>query len=166
MESLVMRGESWPVEQIELLKRLWAAGATAVAIGERLGGKSRSAVLGKIFRLRLDAAPARGRKTIAAPAGQHSAAPSRRRRRHIKRPPIAPKPLTQRKSLLELTNATCRWPHGRPGAPNFFFCGLPEADLEQGIPYCAKHMRRAYSPAISVGTARPTAQFPVRAAGR
>lgn len=161
-----MRGESWPVEQIELLKRLWTAGETAVVIGERLGGKSRSAVLGKIFRLRLDAEPAGGRKKIAATADRHSAAPSRRRRRQIKPPPIAPKPLTQNKSLLELTNATCRWPHGRPGAPNFFFCGLPEADLEQGIPYCAKHMRRAYSPAISVGTARPVTQCHVRSAGR
>jgi GcrA cell cycle regulator len=48
------------------------------------------------------------------------------------------------KTLLELTNNTCRWPHGRPGTEKFHFCGAPEADLERGIPYCARHMRRAY----------------------
>ncbi len=161
-----MRGESWSAERIELLKRLWAAGETAFAIGERLGGKSRSAVLGKVFRLRLDAAPTGGGKKVAATAGRHSDTPSRRRRQRIKPPPIASKPLTRHKSLLELTNASCRWPHGRPGAQNFFFCGVPEADLGQGIPYCAKHMRRAYSPATAVGVTVPIAHAQSPATGR
>jgi hypothetical protein len=56
----------------------------------------------------------------------------------------------QYKSLLELTNITCRWPHGRPGTDRFFFCGAPEADLERGIPYCARHMQRAYPAGVGV----------------
>ena len=47
-----MRG-AWMDDDIDLLKRLWAAGETAETIAARLGGLTRSAVLGKIFRLRL-----------------------------------------------------------------------------------------------------------------
>jgi GcrA cell cycle regulator len=48
-----MRGEAWNEEQVDLLKKLWAAGESAQAIAAKLGDMSRSAVLGKIFRLRL-----------------------------------------------------------------------------------------------------------------
>jgi GcrA cell cycle regulator len=146
-----MRGDLWTAERIELLRALWAKGETADAIAARLGGLSRSAVLGKIYRLRLhtDRAP------LDAPAKMRplsknavTQAPARRRRRtkYKKRMSVAPAPAPARqyKSLLELTNTTCRWPHGQPGTNRFFFCGAPEADLERGIPYCALHMRRAY----------------------
>jgi GcrA cell cycle regulator len=155
-----MRGEAWSAERIEMLRTLWSAGETAVAIGERLGGKSRSAVLGKVFRLRLEsnhvAAAAQAAAKTAEVRGERPNAPARRRRQRIKPPQIPPKPLTQYKSLLELTNQTCRWPHGRPGTQRFFFCGAPEADLEQGRPYCSKHMQRAYSPCFSPGKAHST----------
>lgn len=150
-----MRGQSWSAEKILLLRSLWGAGFTAETIGIRIGGRSRSAVLGKIFRLRLDTAA--GDNVTSKKAAAHDGPalpPARRRRQRIKPPPNPPAPVTQHKTLLELTNVTCRWPHGRPGAANFFFCGAPEADLEQGIPYCARHMRRAYTPAASFGTAR------------
>jgi GcrA cell cycle regulator len=109
---------------------MWSAGKTAAAIGADLGGISRSAVLGKVFRLRLvaqDDVPA------DAPA----------RRRAGKAKPIQPQP-TKCKTLLELTNECCRWPHGDLGGRRFFFCGVPEADLARGIPYCPRHMQRAY----------------------
>ena len=48
------------------------------------------------------------------------------------------------KTLFELTNESCRWPHGRPGTTAFHFCGVPGADLEGGRPYCERHARRAY----------------------
>ena len=44
--------ETWTDDRIASLKQMWADGATAAAIAERLGGLSRSAVLGKIHRLR------------------------------------------------------------------------------------------------------------------
>ena len=44
--------ETWTDDRIASLKQMWAEGATAAAIAERLGGLSRSAVLGKIHRLR------------------------------------------------------------------------------------------------------------------
>jgi GcrA cell cycle regulator len=161
-----MRGNSWTRERIELLQALWASGATADAIGDRLGGLSRSAVLGKVFRLRLGAAKSakasRGGEVrtledsslaaaptiIPAPAAAAvpPAMPGRRRwSRRSDSSRDAPAAANKRgKSLLELTNHSCRWPHGRPGASNFFFCGAPGADLERGMPYCARHARRAY----------------------
>ena len=49
-----MSSGEWTVERVALLTKLWAAGETANAIAAQLGdGMTRSAVLGKIFRLRL-----------------------------------------------------------------------------------------------------------------
>jgi len=142
----------WTDERIAILKQMWADGATAAAIAARLGGLSRSAVLGKIHRLRFGAAApaAAARKAQTADASQNSAVLERRRPEHDRAPPPSPKPQPkgpqQRgKSLLELTNGSCRWPNGDPGKRNFFFCGAPGADLEGGRPYCPHHARRAYS---------------------
>jgi GcrA cell cycle regulator len=161
-----MRGV-WTGRRIALLKELWAQGETATAIAAQLR-MSRSAVLGKVFRLRLRPA----KKAAAARPG--AAALGRRRRgRASAKPqamltaPAAPAaraapatpatPATPAapaapaapvapvgKSLFELTNDCCRWPHGQPGTKNFFFCGAPGADVEGGRPYCERHARRAY----------------------
>jgi GcrA cell cycle regulator len=136
-----MRGV-WTRERIALLKKLWADGETAAAIAMRLR-MSKSAVLGKVFRLRLPSAP----KTTAAAARRNAASVGRRRRgrqpaksRVI---PAAPA-VASGKTLFELTNDSCRWPHGQPGTKMFHFCGAPGADLEGGRPYCERHARRAY----------------------
>lgn len=123
--------DPWTVERVSLLQRLWDSGATAEAISAQFGGLSRSAVLGKIYRLRRSATPG------AAPKMRPAPRPSKQNK------PVAasgPGP----KRLLELTNTCCRWPVTRAGARGFFFCGVPEADLAAGIPYCAYHIRRAY----------------------
>lgn len=101
-----MRGMQWKPEDIELLRRLWTAGETAAAIGMKLGGLSRSAVLGKIFRLRLGAA--------GNPAAANAAnAPGRRRAGKLVLVPPA-KSSRYGKTLLELTNACCRFPYVPP----------------------------------------------------
>ena len=163
-----MRTDSWTAERIDSLRKLWAQGETAAAIAARLGGLSRSAVLGKIFRLRLDGAStkpnkqsgrkaktAKKRKSQAKAAGAASppqpASPIAdffaRRRRGARNGAMTspPEVVSSHKTLFELTNNTCRWPHGRPGSRTFFFCGAAGADLERGIPYCESHMRRAYT---------------------
>jgi GcrA cell cycle regulator len=158
-----MPGESWSFERVALLQRLWAEGITAADIGERLGGLSRSAVLGKIFRLRLGSEGASAAPPPHRAPDTHDrndAAPSRRRRRQPRRRRPAATPsaaLSPHKTLLELTNATCRWPHGRPGTARFFFCGASGADLEQGLPYCPLHMRRAYRPEARLERVAPVA---------
>jgi GcrA cell cycle regulator len=150
-----MRADSWSDERIEVLKRLWAEGKAASAIAKKLGGISRSAVLGKIFRLRLGAgdsgeppaAKAKQKTNTRARKSQRGVrkiGPARRRGDVETKTAAKPARVSTYKSLLELTNGCCRWPHGRPGAKNFFFCGATGADVENGMPYCAPHMRRAY----------------------
>jgi GcrA cell cycle regulator len=130
----------WRDDEIALLKRLWADGETAASIAEKLGGVSRSAVLGKIFRLRLGPNAGKGQAGAATKASQrHQPA----RRRGVAPPPPVAKGRYS-KTLFDLTNRCCRWPFKRPGTDKYFFCGAEEADLENGIPYCARHMKRAY----------------------
>ena len=52
-------------------------------------------------------------------------------------------PMGQRRTLLELTEETCRWPIGDPGQADFFFCG---GRTITSLPYCAFHSRVAYQP--------------------
>jgi GcrA cell cycle regulator len=127
--------QSWADDKLLLLKKLWSERKTAAAIAQRLG-VSKSAVLGKVFRLRLTRpAP---QPTAASPAILPPKA--RGAERQSKRPAIK-----RGKSLLQLTNESCRWPIGDPATKSFHFCGEPGADLEQGIPYCEQHRLRAYN---------------------
>jgi GcrA cell cycle regulator len=50
-------------------------------------------------------------------------------------------PEDQRLSLLQLSEATCKWPIGDPLTKDFYFCG--QHSLESG-PYCDFHARLAY----------------------
>jgi GcrA cell cycle regulator len=142
VREVPMRGV-WTRERIVLLKKLWADGETATAIAMRLR-MSKSAVLGKVFRLRLRPAA----KATAATARRRTATVGRRRRGRLptkpRTEPAAPA-TTPGKTLFELTNDSCRWPHGQPGTKTFHFCGAPGADLEGGRPYCERHARRAYA---------------------
>jgi GcrA cell cycle regulator len=156
-----MRG-IWTRQRIALLKRLWTDGETATAIAAQLR-MSKSGVLGKVFRLRLRPAA----KATAAAARSGKAVLGQRRKG---RPPAAPVPVpvpvpatASGKTLFELTNDSCRWPHGQPGTKTFHFCGAPGADLEGGRPYCERHARRAYvrkSPAARAGAADPPITSP------
>jgi GcrA cell cycle regulator len=121
-------------------------------------------VLGKVFRLRLRPAA----NATAAAARSNTAV---LRRRHKSRPPIkhrakpaAPAAMVAGKTLFELTNDSCRWPHGQPGTKAFHFCGAPGADLEGGRPYCERHARRAYvgnrKTAAPAGAADPSITSP------
>jgi GcrA cell cycle regulator len=165
-----MRGQAWTDERIARLKKLWEEGGTADAIAVCLGGASRSAVLGKIFRLRLGVVEKPPMNSPAAESSNPSGAarppiareilPARRRarpRRYKPRLPPRETAPSRGKTLPELTNETCRWPFGQPGAPKFHFCGIPGADLERGLPYCENHMRRAYSAAAIETTDHPAA---------
>jgi GcrA cell cycle regulator len=140
-----MGENAWTDDGVALLRKLWAEGATADAIGRRLGGLSRSAVLGKVFRLRLDG---EGAARPIERASSEREAPGRRRGRQPRRRTAAPPPrVPGRLTVLDLNNESCRWPCGRSG--RIFFCGIAEADVIGGIPYCPRHMRRAYSESVS-----------------
>jgi GcrA cell cycle regulator len=180
-----MRTDFWTKERITTLEMLWGQGKSAGTIAKALGGISRSAVLGKIFRLRLGGAPKSASKPKAktqqftpqctqqraakqAPqkpqAKRHG--PERRRGAELATS-TPPARASKRKSLFELTNRCCRWPHGSPGTKNFFFCGAPGADVESGVPYCAAHMKRAYIvPPDAAGNAHARMQISERTRDR
>ncbi len=149
----------WSEERVELLKKLWNEGLSASQIASRLGNfshtadRGRSAVIGKVHRLKLS-----GRVTP-----QRNSRPSPPRRRRVKLP-IAPTvtravamptfkaepiieteelliPLDQRKGVLDLKDRDCRWPIGDPQQPDFHFCGHAK---HEGLPYCEFHARKAY----------------------
>ena len=109
-----MSSKRWSGERVALLKRLWGEGKTAAAIGARLGGLSRAAVLGKVFRLRLKPAASATMAQKEASAAVVQRRKGRPQPRAKAAPKIAAAPVmmpgkTSGKSLLELTNTSCRW---------------------------------------------------------
>jgi len=168
-EAMNLTGErkdmSWTDERVELLKKLWSEGLSASQIAGELGGITRNAVIGKVHRLGLSgrakaasAATPRPRKAHAPSHMARMTRPAMRGNTALARQPLTayetePEPeieltenivpIGQRCSLLELSDARCRWPIGDPGATDFFFCGgKPVGDL----PYCIYHARIAYQP--------------------
>lgn len=161
----------WTQARIAQLKRLWSSGKSAATIGFELGGISRAAVLGKIFRLRLapdQRAPVRDGKTRKVRQKtkrkrdtlgdiERNDAPARRRAGKPKPASNAPAARAKRKTLFELTNECCRWPYGDLGGRRLLFCGVVGADLSRGIPYCPRHMKQGYLiPPTLVGPLRKT----------
>jgi GcrA cell cycle regulator len=153
---------SWTDERVELLKKLWSDGLSASQIAAELGGITRNAVIGKVHRLGLSG---RAKSTSSAsPRPRKARSPSHMLR--IGRASIRGNtalahaydleteaepelidniiPITQRRTILELNEQTCRWPVGDPGSTEFFFCG---GNPLAGLPYCAYHSRVAYQPA-------------------
>lgn len=55
-------------------------------------------------------------------------------------------PQEQRKSILELSNAVCRYPIGEPGSGDFFFCG---GDTNDNPPYCTFHSRVCFASPVA-----------------
>jgi GcrA cell cycle regulator len=153
---------SWTDERVELLKKLWSDGLSASQIAAELGGITRNAVIGKVHRLGLSG---RAKSASNGVSRQRKArAPThmlRIGRNAIRgntalahaydveveaQPELVDNiiPIGQRRTILELTEATCRWPVGDPGAGDFFFCG---GNTVGSLPYCAYHARVAYQPA-------------------
>ncbi len=157
---------SWNDERVELLKRLWGEGLSASQIAGELGGITRNAVIGKVHRLGLSgriksttpARPRKARNEAPAPRGNNprpmtigntALAPALDA---LVEPAPAPAPvantnnvvpLAQRCTIMNLTEATCRWPLGEPGTESFYFCGGRSLS---GMPYCTQHARMAYQP--------------------
>lgn len=130
----------WTEERIADLIRLRNEGYSAERIAERFGF-TKSAVVGKAFRLKLPRLK-RGVTPTEAKKERVYARPKvniRRPRLVVDNAPDQDTPLEQRKSLLELTDNTCRWPVGDPREPGFFFCGADSG----GFTYCPKHQARS-----------------------
>jgi GcrA cell cycle regulator len=151
-----MTDVDWTTDRVERLRVLWAQGYSHTQVAADLNcGMSRSAIAGKIMRLRLP------------PRDKGHPTPIRRA------PPatLAPKPRPQRRNpshnilaaiaiaedepglperlkgeapdgtgikFSELRPDTCRFPRGDPQEPDFEFCG---ARALTDKPYCVHHTR-------------------------
>jgi GcrA cell cycle regulator len=153
---------TWDEKRVELLKKLWADGLSASQIAAEFGGITRNAVIGKVHRLGLSGRAKSPSSSAPRPRKPRTASPFMRQPRPATRgnTALAPRPfldlepepepelldnvipIGQRCSILQLTEATCHWPVGDPGTPEFFFCGGKAANS----PYCAYHARIAYQP--------------------
>ncbi len=167
----------WTEDRINTLKRLWGEGKSASQIANELAcGVSRSAVIGKVHRLKLEkrarvvtrkqrAAGTASAQAIKATKGGRKGQPKVQAIVHrvaaIKAAPPPPKPVGVRLpprdpsdyetdvgvdvsaliGIMDLTNHTCRYPHGDPLKEGFGFCGK---HTRQGSVYCEHHHRRVY----------------------
>ncbi len=147
----------WTEERVEMLKKLWADGLSASQIAAELGGITRNAVIGKVHRLGLSGRAKSPSSASPRPRKARSPGMMRVPRSSIRgntalaydyaaepEPELIEIPIEQRKTLLQLTEATCHWPVGDPGSTDFFFCG---GDALESSPYCSYHSRVAYQPA-------------------
>ena len=141
----------WTPERVAALRTLWREGLSAAEVARRLGGVTRNAVIGKVWRLGLSGGrppkPPRPRRGAAGPPRRRP--PARTGRRLPAGapcpPPWDPGPGLVA-DLLDLRPGDCRWPLGDPRAPNFAFCGRPA----EGGPYCGGHRRLAVAGAADV----------------
>ena len=138
-----MTASAWTDDRIERLKTLWHEGRTAEQIAAELqNGVTRSAVLGKVYRMGLSAGrPERpvARKPPAGGAPRAAAEPAARSRGAKAAPPSVPEPPSGGVSLLAIRRGQCRWPYGDPRS-GVFFCGRPVA---RGA-FCAGHAEAGY----------------------
>ena len=156
---------SWTDERVEMLKKLWADGLSASQIAAELGGITRNAVIGKVHRLGLSGRAKSPSSSSPRPRKARSSGMMRVSRPSMRgntalayeyelepEPELIDIPLEQRKTLLQLTEKTCRWPVGDPGSTEFYFCG---GDSVNELPYCSYHSRIAYQPANERRNKRP-----------
>jgi GcrA cell cycle regulator len=163
-------GVHWPDDVIDRLTSLWKSGASCSRIAQKLNdrfgmGLTRNAVIGKVHRLKLASRPRKPGEPPAERAPRSDTAKASKRIQ-LKRnrpkwdaqtqsfePETEPQvasvlmsdldiPKSQRKTLMQLTEHSCRWPVGDVGAPDFFFCG---AEPMKGCAYCVPHQHRSLS---------------------
>ena len=140
---------SWNTEKEEKLKQLWKKGHSGSQIARMLGdGATRNSVLGKAFRLKLEARsvsnkskPKHHQKRDSSPENR---TPKIGRKARFKAllldknfEPENPK------KLEELSNETCKWPIGHPYEEKFYFCGRKPIEK---FPYCKLHVLYAFQP--------------------
>lgn len=140
----------WTDERIEVLNKMWSKGFSASQIAARIGGCTRSAVIGKVHRLKLagDRAQMKKPQRTVPKKKPRSDTPHFRVRTSCPNPlpnedPYIV-PLAKRVGIEGVEQDQCRWPYGDPRAPVFHFCDRKKVI---GLPYCEAHARRAVRPA-------------------
>lgn len=161
---------SWTDERVDLLGKLWLEGRSASQIAGELGmGVTRNAVIGKVHRLGLAGRPKATVPVMTAPPrGKPKPAPRQNGDEAASvalfesmTPPQVPLkpyvqvtaqsrsdvviPFSERVTIMDLRESSCRWPMGDPSNAEFRFCGARTGAV--GSPYCLAHSRLAFQPA-------------------
>lgn len=126
MNARNLETDPWPVERVDLLRTLFAAGAPYSEIAAKTG-VSRSAVASKVARLKL------------APRGSNRPRPKQKPKLPKWYPPLPERKLKRGCSVMELKDSSCRWPI--QDRPIYLFCGHQHI---AGSPYCAPHTKQAW----------------------
>jgi GcrA cell cycle regulator len=157
----------WTTAHELRLKDLWAAGRTAKEIMEDLPF-SRSAILGKVHRMKLPARHGDGAQVTVRQPSTRAAPKPKPGKVSSMAPNVRRNPtnsLTEKLALAEydpglallksekpdgtgiqlrdLNELNCHWPKGDPLQADFEFCG---AKALPGMPYCPHHSRMSYAP--------------------
>lgn len=126
----------WNEERVEQLRVLWDKGHTASQIADELGGAiSRSAVLGKVRRLKLPM-----RVVEARPKSRKTQTLSNRIKRNkpfVRFALECPPPVEidgARITTMSLAQGQCKYPYGDPKDEGFHYCG----NKADGV-YCEYH---------------------------
>jgi len=153
----------WNEANIAKLKSLWQKGLSCSQIAAEIPGSTRSAIIGKVHRLKLPPrrdsySPSTSRPAAVPRPAKPKPSPLPRRNQTnsvIERIAIAAAepglpdrlkgeaPTGEGIQLRQLSDLNCHWPKGDPRNPDFEFCG---ARAVPGFPYCAHHYRIAYEP--------------------
>ena len=140
---------SWTPEREEKLKQLWKKGHSGSEIARMLGdGATRNSVLGKAFRLKLEARAVSKKSIPKANTGKDNSPEVKAQKLGRKakfRALLLDKNFEQEnpKKIEDLTNETCRWPIGHPYEEKFYFCGRKPMEK---FPYCKLHVLYAFQP--------------------
>lgn len=144
----------WTGNELDTIRRLWAEGLSIAKIADRLPGRTKNAVVGKIHRLVLPSRPSPIRRqapaaTPPAPAGARPA-PLPRAAATLPPPPAAPPPSPPPAPLPppRLSTRKCCWPIGEPRQPGFRICEAP-VEIGARLAYCPEHHARAISPRLA-----------------
>ena len=140
---------SWTPERENKLKELWKKGYTASQIAHMLGdGATRNSVLGKAFRLKLEAR-AVSKKSTSKTHTKRDSSPEIKTQKLGRKAKFRALLLDKNfepenpKKLEELTDDTCRWPIGHPYEKEFYFCGRKPMEK---FTYCKLHVLYAFQP--------------------
>jgi len=134
--------KNWSHEEDETFKAMWLEGKSAAQISRVLPGRTRNAVLGRVFRLGL---PQRVSSIGAARAPRVAPAP-----RIVAPKPVAlpadeeqdPGPMDPPLTTLTVRDHHCKWPYDAARS-DYHYCGQPPKDDH---PFCPYHCGKAYQP--------------------
>ena len=137
---------SWTPESEQKLKKLWKDGLTGSEIA-KFFGTTRSAILGKVHRLKLETRATSKRTTNTTKIKTEVTGEVKREklvgRKSKFKALLLDKsfPPEQPTKLEDLTDEHCRWPLGEKLKPAKFFCGRKPVDK---FPYCELHLLYGY----------------------